>query len=419
MTRDQRLITIFALAAVLSTALVATRILTRDAQPRPPTPAQALVRQVPAGPDGALSLTMVGDLMLGDAKRWDAPAAPAGFGQVLRQQGYDWTLAGVRPLLNADFAIANAQAPITSLALRWNDEKPFSYNMSPPAATALARAGLDALGLASGHVMDRGPNGLADTFAHAAAAGLDTFGAGVNPEQARRPLLIRSEAGTVAVVGFGDYFGRDSSVASKRPGAMVLEEEDIDKASAEARAAGADWVVAFVTWGDNYSSRNGEQRYWAEQFARAGYTMVVGQGSHVVQPVEVIAGTPVVYGLGDFVFGSPIRPQDKGRVGLVATVELKRNANATLALRCVSTDNGAVRYQTRPCAAAQARAVLPPLHRNLVLRGETATLTFAPRNGVVAPAPAASGAGAADAGVPGLGATAPGTAEAAAGAQRR
>ena len=60
----------------------------------------------------------------------------------------------------------------------------------------------------------------------------------------------------------------------------MISPATVRRGAALARAAGADWVIAFVHWGENYQPVNAQQRAAAQEFAAAGYDMVVGSGPH-------------------------------------------------------------------------------------------------------------------------------------------
>lgn len=143
-----------------------------------------------------------------------------------------------------------------------------------------------------------------------------------------------------------------------------------------ARAAGADWVIAKLHWGDNYAPVSAEQRYWAQQFADAGYDMVVGSGPHIAQPIEFIGSMPVVYSVGNFVFGTRGRFADYEvpGLGLAVGVELSPDGVNELSVRCLLTDNEVVSYQPRPCTAEEAAAFLPTLHPDLALQDDVGVL---------------------------------------------
>ena len=89
------------------------------------------------------------------------------------------------PLPESDYIIANLKDPLTTRNTPWDPDHHWSYQVDPAAAVALAVVGVDAVGLANNHSLDRGPRGLAE------------------------PLLTESPHGIVAVVVSGDNSGRD------------------------------------------------------------------------------------------------------------------------------------------------------------------------------------------------------------------
>lgn len=356
----------FALVAVVAANLVAVQFI-GGSVPVPP----ALVRDVTAGPDDRFALQFVGDTLLGDdAQPW------------LDFHGYDWPFEKVRPALDGDFTIAGAEAPITAYTQQANPIDENFYRTRPEAAAAIARAGIDALTLANNQILDAGTVGLADTMAHAQTAGMAAIGAGPDLARAEQPLLLRTEVGTIAVVGIGEDFGPDAE--SGTPGTLVLSPETIRRAADTARAHGARWVVAAVHWGDDYGPVNAEQRYWAQQFADAGYDLVVGAGPHNAQPIEVIGTMPVVFSLGNFVLGTGGRFTELGMpaFGLIANLELDDQGTARLTVRCLQTNNDVVGFQPRPCDQRQSQIVLPALYPGLTMAGRVGvidcTACFAP-----------------------------------------
>jgi hypothetical protein len=146
------------------------------------------------------------------------------------------------------------------------------------------------------------------------------------------------------------------------------------------------WVAGFVHWGDNYTPINGAQRYWAQQLASAGYDLVVGGGPHFAQPIEFIGPMPVIYTIGNFVFGAPGRFAENRLpgVGVTVGVELAADGATQLAVRCLVTDNAVVDYQPRPCTRVETQAHLRPLHPQMAVHEDVGALScscFARREG--------------------------------------
>jgi hypothetical protein len=62
-------------------------------------------------------------------------------------------------------------------------------------------------------------------------------------------------------------------------------------------------VLVYLHWGTEYAAQpSAEQRQQAHDLVDAGAAAVVGAHPHVVQPVEVYRGRPIVYSLGNFLF---------------------------------------------------------------------------------------------------------------------
>lgn len=216
MTRDQRLIALFAAVAMITGGTLGASVIVAGP---PPVPV-VVSRDVPVGPDGRLSLRIFGDTMLGG----EFPLLAA-----QRGQSYDWAFDALRPsLTEADYAVAVAEAPFTDLTEPWDSSRAISFFTStPPVAGALSRAGVDALMLATDHSFDTGPDGLADTMVHAEAAGIATIGGGPDLPRAEQPLLLRTELGTAAVVGFGESFGHRAR--NDTAGTMVMSPEAVQR----------------------------------------------------------------------------------------------------------------------------------------------------------------------------------------------
>jgi hypothetical protein len=349
---------LFAIVAVLTGGVVGADVVATGGPP-----VTVVSRQLPVGPDGQVSLRILGDTMLGgEYPRLTAQRGPA----------YDWAFDPLRrSLTDADFVLAVAGAPFTDITVPWGGVRPDSFHTSPPpAAAALGRAGIDALSLATDESFDTGPDGLADTIGHADAAGIATIGAGADLVQAEQPLLLRTELGAIAVVAFTE--NSDHRAGPGSPGPMVLSPEAVRRGFDLARAAGADWVIAAPHWGDSYAPVQPRQRYWAQLFADAGYDLVVGSGPHIAQQIDHIGELPVIYSVGNFVYGTAGRYTSLGLpgYGLSADVVLSQDRAPLVGIRCIVADNRQVGFQPRPCEPVEAQTFLPTLDPELDVQGD-------------------------------------------------
>jgi hypothetical protein len=361
--RDRRIIALSLTVAVGASAAVGGQLALAAPAPEPVVEAAAAPLS-----DGVLDLGFTGDTMLGD-----------GAMSKITEEGPESVLAGVAPMLSGfDFTIINSEVPFTTSTAPNNPGAKYSYASDPAYLPVLHALGVDAINLGNNHAMDRGPVGLADTLQAAADTGVAAFGAGADQAQASMPLMVRSGQLDVAVVSFGENFGPLQRSTDVSAGMLPLKPDRIERGIRVARDNGADRVVAFVHWGDNYADVNDQQRYWAGLFAEAGYDVVIGSGSHTLQPVDVIGDMPVVYSMGNFVFGAPGRFASYGRPGLGAVVGLRwaDDGAGELSIRVIETDNLLTDYVARPVTGAElgpARKILGPL---VAWSGDVGSVTF-------------------------------------------
>ena len=97
------------------------------------------------------------------------------------------------------------------------------------------------------------------------------------------------------------------NATSKGPGMLTTYDpalllEEIKKAREV-----CDYLVVYVHWGIERDERPQEyQRTLGQQYIDAGADLVIGSHPHVLQGLEYYKGRPIVYSLGNFVFGSSI-----------------------------------------------------------------------------------------------------------------
>lgn len=361
MTRDRKLIAVFTLVGVLCASLVGVHLATATGPP-----VKTVDASVAVGADNRLTIQFVGDTMLGDAAK-----------PMLIRKGYDRPFRpAMRATLDGDYVMGNLEAPVTRHAVPLDPTKDYNYVIDPVAVGALKRAGIDGFTLANNHAMDSGVTGLTDTLTYLRQASMEAVGAGVNLARAEQPLLLQSSAGTVGIVALGEGFGSRIRAEDAQAGTAQFSPETVQRGIDLARAAGADWVIAFVQWGDNYLPVNAEQRHWARMLVRAGYDAVVGAGSHTAQPISFIDGVPIVYSLGNFAFTTPGRFDSYGVSGrgLILDVELSKTEGVRLSVRCILTNNDVVHYRPRLCGARESARFLKTVSPGIVMDGNQGTL---------------------------------------------
>ena len=207
--------------------------------------------------------------------------------------------------------IVNLETGITTADAPW-PRKSIHYRMHPANVGCLTAAKLDCCVLANNHVVDWGFDGLAETLATLATAGIRTAGAGRNSAVAESPAVIDLSGGArVLVFGCGSVTSGIPPEwgAGPQHGGVALLGEPTAAAARRLAASIArvrrpgDLVVVSVHWGANWGYEiPAEQRELAHELIDGGAVDVVhGHSSHHAQGIEVYRNRAIIYGCGDFI----------------------------------------------------------------------------------------------------------------------
>ena len=167
-------------------------------------------------------------------------------------------------------------------------------------ADAIAGAGYDTCSTASNHSLDRGWAGVVDTLDLLDAAGVRHDGTARAPGE-RLPGLYEVAGVTVAHLSY-TYGTNGIPLPTDHPYAVnVIDAEAILADAAWARGAGAEFVIVSLQWGLEYFvGPTGTQTALAETLLAApDIDLILGSHAHVVQPIGMVNGKYVVYGMGN------------------------------------------------------------------------------------------------------------------------
>lgn len=213
---------------------------------------------------------------------------------------------GLQPALaEADLAVINLETAVTTGGKPV--DKQFTFRADPSIFTVLREAGVDVIAGANNHSIDYGPQGFADTLAHAAEASAPLIGVGMDAAAAYRPFSATIGGRRVAVLNATDVLDGqfvDSWTATESK-AGVASAKNTQRLLDEVRAARSahDTVVVYLHWGvEATTCPSGRQRDLAAALRDAGADVVVGTHAHRVLSGGYLDDTYVHYGLGNLVF---------------------------------------------------------------------------------------------------------------------
>jgi len=293
----------------------------------------------------------------------------------LQHRPHDHAFEALAPLIQgADVAVANLEAPLSA---RPNPaflgrKNQLAYSNPLPAVDALEKAGFTAVSLANDHALDCGRTGLAETMERLSSSGIASFGAGETAAQAASPYIAPFKSGhrDRALVVFGcceyrEHYDQNYKWYTNRGagGVAPLSPRNLARQIAQLRPLLPDPLfVVFPHWGKSYEPITAPQHAAARALVTAGADLVIGHGSHMMQPLEMIEGTPVVYGLGNCVWNTPGRYAQIDAPPLSQMVALRSDPGGRLSLRLypIVTDNMVTGFQTRPVTPEEFEAWIPP-----------------------------------------------------------
>jgi poly-gamma-glutamate synthesis protein (capsule biosynthesis protein) len=218
------------------------------------------------------------------------------------------------------------------------------FNTPSALADTVGRSGWDACDTASNHSFDQGQPGIDGTVKALHRAGVRHTGSFASKRASHRPLIVRVEGVKVGIVAY-----TDSTNGLEAPHPWSANVYDLNDPAAgarqilhdvrAARRAGAEAVIVQLHWGHEYGSEpKPSQVAVAKRITKSkSVSVVVGQGAHLVQPIERMHGKYVVFSEGNLVSnqsaaaGLPAATQD----GLIALLRFEARPGKRVRVKSV------------------------------------------------------------------------------------
>lgn len=239
------------------------------------------------------SLFMVGDALIHSAVYADADTG----------NGYDF-----RPMIeevkeiskNYDLAFYNQETILGGSELGLSSYPRF--NSPYEVGDAFVDAGFNLVSLANNHTLDRGETAILNSHRYwMQHPEVMTAGSFSSNDEMAQPNIGEVNGISYAFFAYTDWTnglvvpaGKDYLLARY---SNELAKQDIEKVRDQ-----VDVVIVSMHFGDEYSfSVSSRQRDIATYLASLGVDIVIGHHPHVVEPIEMIDDTLVIYSLGNFI----------------------------------------------------------------------------------------------------------------------
>ncbi len=186
---------------------------------------------------------------------------------------------------NADYTVADVEG-----TLGGSTEYSGSTRMiTPPSLIGtLKNCGVDMLMLANDHALDGGFAELQATLQNCASEGMDYVGAATSAEERATPVIKDINGINVAFLAYTESLNgneKNTDAAAIEYGVNLISKSNAKKDIENARAAGADVVVCYCSWGEMLNPNPTDtEKLIAQKLVEWGVDVIIGYNPHVVQP---------------------------------------------------------------------------------------------------------------------------------------
>ncbi len=261
------------------------------------------------------SMIMVGDCLIHSSVYYDART---------NNGGYDFKpmIKNIKPVIQQyDLAYYNQETILGGKELGLSTYPQF--NSPYEVGDAFIDAGFNMVSLANNHSMDRGTKALDNSIAYWKKHE-DVYWAGTYSSFEERDTAKIGEKNGIkyAMLSYTTVNNGLSTPAGKEYYVNMYSNE-LAKADVERVKDQVDVVMVAMHWGTEYNEGaiDDEQREIAKYLSDLGVDIIIGAHPHVIEPIEYVGDTLVIYSLGNFLSGQ-IEPQNM--TGLMVGLNIKK-----------------------------------------------------------------------------------------------
>ena len=233
-------------------------------------------------------------------------------------------------LSTSDLNVANLECSITDDKEN-ADDKTFTFALPSKYVNGLKELNVDLFTIANNHILDYGMQGLDNTIKTLDSLNIAHIGAGDTYYDAKRVYIKEIEGKRYVFLAASAVLPSGKWMATEGHGG-VYNGYDIESVAREVEIIKPyfDNVIVYMHWGnelENESNKN--QKRCAHRLVDAGADLVIGTHAHTTQEIEYYNDVPIVYSLGNFIYGG----QSRDMYMLEATFDYSSESTGTVRLR--------------------------------------------------------------------------------------
>ncbi len=250
---------------------------------------------------------------------------------------YDYQLSELSPIIkNYDLAFYNQETILGGIELGLSSYPRF--NSPKEVGDSFIKAGFNLISLANNHTLDGGEEAILNSINYWETKNVTTAGSYKSfDEQNQLPIYIKNGI-TFAFFAYTDTTNGLKTPNQKEYLVNIFNKEKVKNDINKIKDL-VDIIIVSMHWGAEYTHEpTSTQKEEAEYLASLGVNIIIGSHPHVIQPIEHIGNTIVIYSLGNFISG-----QDglNKRIGLLASLDINKaikNNNTTITINNIKGD---------------------------------------------------------------------------------
>ena len=211
-------------------------------------------------------------------------------------------------LHSGNHVIANVEGPVAENVENSDTSgvRQLLHTMNPKAVKVFENMHADIWNICNNHIMDAGEFGMQSTLEYAKKCDAKTIGAGMNINDARKPLIL-DEAGGIGLFGVG-YQRACRAAGEEKAGCYSWSDLDAIQNTIDEIKKTCRWCVVVAHAGEEFTplpSPYTRERY--HKYLDMGADVVVAHHPHVPMNYETVGDKIIFYSLGNFIFDTDYR----------------------------------------------------------------------------------------------------------------
>lgn len=248
--------------------------------------------------------------------------------ELIEEGNADSLFEGIKSVIEeSDYSIVNFETVVAD-----SSDKPIykcgpNLSCTPKAVDLIQRVGFDCVTLANNHFRDFGDSAIAKTIRMFDEKKIDYVGGGVNLSESQRVLI--KHFGDVKV-GIVNICESEFSIAKPfRAGSAPIDTFANYKQIKEAKQK-ADKVIVIIHGGhEHFQYPSKRMKYLYRYFVEIGADAVINHHQHCFSGYEIYKESPIIYGLGNFMFDNPKQRNSDWNNGYMVRMNIEKEKTVT------------------------------------------------------------------------------------------